>query len=51
VQLNWEVTESPDKTVREGDTISLRGKGRAVLEKVGGMTKKDRISVLIKKLV
>jgi len=51
VQLNWEVSQSPDRTVREGDTISLRGKGRAVLEKVGGLTKKDRISVCIKKLV
>lgn len=51
VQLNWDVTENPDKAVREGDTVSLRGKGRAVLEKVGGMTKKDRISILIKKLV
>ncbi|HEX2945453.1 MAG TPA: YlmH/Sll1252 family protein [Clostridia bacterium] len=51
VQLNWEVTINPDKAVHEGDTISLRGKGRAVLENVGGLTRKDRISVLIKKLV
>ena len=51
VQLNWEVSLRPDKSVQEGDTVSLRGKGRAVLEKVGGMTKKDRISVNIRKLV
>lgn len=51
VQLNWEVSLRPDKAVREGDTISLRGKGRAVLERVGGTTKKDRISVNIRKLV
>ncbi len=51
VQLNWEVSLSPDKVVHEGDTVSLRGKGRAVLEKVGGLTKKARITVCIKKLV
>lgn len=51
VNLNWEAILNPDKAVHEGDTISLRGKGRAVLEKVGGRTKKDRITMLIKKFV
>lgn len=51
VQLNWEATLSVDKQVCEGDTISLRGKGKAVLDKVGGRTKKDRIAILIKKFV
>lgn len=51
VQLNWEATLSVDKQVREGDTVSLRGKGKAVLDKVGGRTKKDRIAISIKKFV
>ena len=51
VNLNWEMTQNPDKAVREGDTISLRGKGRAVLEKVGGRSRKDRIAINIKKFV
>lgn len=51
VQLNWETSLSTDKSVREGDTVSLRGKGRAVLDKVGGKTKKDRIAISIKKFV
>lgn len=51
VNLNWETVQNPDKAVREGDTISLKGKGRAVLEKVGGKTRKDRLMIYIKKFV
>lgn len=51
VQLEWEITQSTDKTVKEGDTLSLRGRGRAVLVKVGGRTKKDRINITIRKYV
>jgi RNA-binding protein YlmH len=51
VALNWEITDSLTKQVREGDTISIRGKGRVILEKVGGITKKGRISIELKKLI
>ena len=51
VNLNWEMTQNTDSAVHEGDTISLRGKGRAVLEKVGGRTRKDRLTIQIKKFV
>ena len=51
VNLNWETIQNPDKVVNEGDTVSLKGKGRAVLEKVGSRTRKDRITINIKKLV
>lgn len=51
VNLNWEITQNPDKAVREGDTISIKGKGRAILEKVGGKTRKDRLTISIRKLV
>ena len=51
VNLNWEMIQNPDKLVREGDTISLKGKGRAVLGKVGGKTRKDRLAINISKLV
>lgn len=51
VNLNWEMTDSLTKQVKEGDTISIRGKGRVVLEKVGGTTKKGRIAVELKKLI
>ena len=37
----------PDAEVREGDRIVLRGKGKAVLKTVGGMSRKDRINITI----
>ncbi len=51
VNLNWEITQNPDKAVQEGDTISIKGKGRAILERVGGRTRKDRLTINISKLV
>ena len=48
---NWVATENPDKSVREGDVLSIRGKGRIVVETVGGRTKRDRIGVVLKKFV
>lgn len=51
VRLNWEEAVSPSKEVKEGDVVSLRGKGRIVLEEVAGNTKKDRIKITIKKFI
>lgn len=51
VQLNWEIEINPDKAVLQGDTISLRGKGRAIIETIGGKTRKDRTTIFIKKLI
>lgn len=43
--------EKPDKTVAEGSKISVRGLGKIKLVKINGVTKKDRISVLIHRYV
>lgn len=51
VNLNWETIDSLTKQVKEGDTISIRGKGRVILQEVGGTTKKGRIGVVLKKLL
>lgn len=51
LNLNWETVDSPTKQVKEGDTISIRGKGRIVLEKITGNTRKGRIGIVLKKLV
>lgn len=48
---NWVAVEDPDKLVREGDVLSIRGKGRVIVETVGGRTKRDRIGIVLKKLV
>ena len=51
VSLNWEVTDSLTKQVKEDDTISIRGKGRVVLESIGRTTKKGRTGVVLKKYI
>lgn len=51
VNLNWEITPSIAKAVKEGDVITIRGKGRVVLKEVGRTTKKDRISIYLKKFI
>ena len=41
----------PDVAVREGATLVLKGKGKAVLEETGGESRKGRIRIVIKKFV
>ena len=45
VSVNGRQALKPDMELSEGDRISLRGKGKAVLSEVGGRTRKDRIAV------
>jgi len=47
VYLNWRLCTDPSTPVRPGDTISVRGKGRMVLEETGGLTKKGRTNLLL----
>ncbi|MDF2524637.1 MAG: hypothetical protein K0R31_2278, partial [Clostridiales bacterium] len=51
VSLNWDVTPNLTKVVQQGDTISVRGKGRIFVEIIGSTTKKGRIGVVLKKLI
>lgn len=39
----------PDRTVNEGDKLSLRGKGKAIIDSVGGFSKKGRIRFTYRK--
>lgn len=41
--LNYAPCEKADAPVKEGDVISLRGKGKGVLAETGGRSKKDRL--------
>ena len=49
VSLNYSVCESVDAPVREGDVISLRGKGKGSVTAIGGRSKKDRLFVTTEK--
>ena len=48
VSVNGRQCLKPDTELSEGDRISCRGKGRAVLAEVGGRTRKDRITITLK---
>ena len=48
VAVNSLPCEKPDRLVKEGDELSLRGSGKAVLEEVSGSTKKGRIAIVIR---
>ncbi|RJE47953.1 MULTISPECIES: YlmH/Sll1252 family protein [unclassified Dehalobacter] len=51
VMLNSLACDKTDKTVAEGDTLSLRGLGKIKLQEIGGLSKKGRQSIVIKKYV
>lgn len=49
VQVNWRECTKPDKLLEAGDTISARGFGKIELSSVGGVTRKGRISIVVKR--
>ena len=51
VQVNWRECAKPDRLLAEGDTVSARGFGKFELTEVGGVTKKGRTSILLKRYV
>lgn len=51
VKVNWKPESDPAKEVKEGDVLSIRGRGRVHVESVSGTTRKGRISVLLKRLM
>ena len=49
VELNWRVCQKADKTVAEGDVVSCRGFGKFEVAEVGGLSKKGRTNLLLKR--
>ena len=49
VFLNGQPTVKPDKEVGKGDVIVLRGRGKCVLEDIGGNSKKGRTFITVKR--
>lgn len=49
VQLDYRETTKPDAPVREGAVVSARGLGKFELAEVGGVSKKGRIGIVIKR--
>ena len=50
VQVNWETADNTAMELKEGDSISLRGSGKAVLSEIGGTSKKGRVFLKIRVL-
>jgi RNA-binding protein YlmH len=51
LKLNWQSVKSASATVKEGDVISLSGRGRVELAAITGESRKGRLQILLKKLV
>lgn len=47
VQVNWADCQKPDRLLRQGDVITVRGAGKCRLTEVGGATKKGRIFITV----
>ena len=47
VKLNWQSAGSASKNIKQGDVLSMRGRGRLEVTEVRGQTKKGRISVVL----
>lgn len=49
VQLNYREATKPDAPMREGDVVSARGLGKFELAEVGGLSKKGRTAILVRR--
>lgn len=51
VNVNWELATSASQMLKEEDVISVRGYGRMILDRVGGITRKGRRSIIVKRFI
>ena len=49
LKLNWQSVKNASQLIKEGDVLSMRGRGRLEVEEVRGLTKKGRTSVVLKR--
>ena len=49
IKLNWQTVKNASQSVKEGDILSMRGRGRLEVAEVRGQTKKGRVGVLLKR--
>lgn len=51
VKVNWKDVKSSSQAIKEGDIISLRGRGRVEVAEVMGTTKKGRINLVLRRFI
>ncbi|MBR1729519.1 MAG: RNA-binding protein [Selenomonadaceae bacterium] len=49
VKLNWQTVKNASQSIKEGDILSMRGRGRLEVAEIRGLTKKGRTGVLLKR--
>lgn len=51
VKVNWQDTKNPSLAIKQGDILSMRGRGRVEISEILGQTKKGRLSVVLKRFI
>ncbi len=51
LQVNWKPAKGASQEVKQGDVISMRGRGRMVVEDITGVSRKGRIGVYLKRFM
>lgn len=51
LKLNWQSVKSASQAVKQGDIISIRGRGRLEVAEIRGKTKKGRTVVVLKRYI
>ncbi len=51
IKLNWQSVKNASQAVKEGDVLSIRGRGRLEICEITGTTKKGRIGILLKRYI
>ncbi|MDR2006639.1 MAG: RNA-binding protein [Acidaminococcales bacterium] len=51
VKINWKAAKNGAQPVRAGDVVSFRGRGRVEVAEIGGLTKKGRISICLRRYI
>ena len=51
VRVNYEAVTKNDYRIKNGDVISFRGKGKAVITELGGVTKKGNLRLIVDKYI
>ncbi len=49
IKLNWQTVKNASQSIKQGDILSMRGRGRLEVVEVRGQTKKGRTAVLLRR--
>ena len=49
IKLNWQTVKNASQAIKQGDILSMRGRGRLEVAEIRGQTKKGRVGVLLKR--